>query len=143
MATVVLCGLMYFICEMYLDDCIVFGRGNEEFISRLRRVFQAFSNKNIFLKAKKCKFGLKKVTYVGKEISEDGINMADDKIQHVLDFPKPETNTQMRSFLGLANYFREFVPNHSNIVHPLQDMIDYAAKKRTAITWTPDGDAFV
>lgn len=144
MATVVLCGLMYFICEMYLDDCIVFGRGNEEFISRLRRVFQAFSNKNIFLKAKKCKFGLKKVTYVGKEISEDGINMADDKIQHVLDFPKPETNTQMRSFLGLANYFREFVPNHSNIVHPLQDMIDYAAKKRTAITWTPDGEtAFV
>jgi transposase InsO family protein len=141
MAAVVLCGLVYFICEMYLDDCIVFGRGNKEFIERLRKVFQAFSNRNIFLKAKKCKFGLKKVVYVGKEISKDGINMADDKIQNVLDFPKPMTNTQLRSFLGLANYFREFVPNHSHVVHPLQKMIDHAASKRASIKWTQEGEA--
>ena len=144
MATVVLFGLVYFICEIYLDDCIVFGRGNAEFISRLRRVFQAFSDRRIYLKAKKCKFGLPKITYCGKEISKDGINMTDDKIQHVLDFPKPMTNTQLRSFLGLANYFREFVPNHSHIVHPLQSMIDFAATKRTAIKWTPEGEtAFI
>jgi hypothetical protein len=144
MATVVLFGLVYFICEIYLDDCIVFGCGNAEFISRLRRVFQAFSDRRIFLKAKKCKFGLPKITYCGKEISKEGINMTDDKIQHVLDFPKPMTNTQLRSFLGLANYFREFVPNHSHIVHPLQCMIDFAATKRTAITWSPEGEtAFI
>ena len=70
--------------------------------------------------------------------------MSDEKIQHVLDFPKPMTNTQLRSFLGLANYFREFVPNHSHVVHPLQGMIDFAATKRTAIKWTPEGEtAFV
>jgi transposase InsO family protein len=144
MTAVVLCGLVYLICEMYLDDCIVFGRGNFEFISRLRLVFQRFDERKIFLKAKKCKFGLKKIGYVGKEISKEGINMSEDKIQHVLDFPKPMTNTQLRSFLGLANYFREFVPNHSTIVHPLQGMIDFAATKRTAIKWTPDGEtAFV
>jgi transposase InsO family protein len=129
---------------MYIDDCIVFGRGNKEFLARLRKIFQAFSDKNVYIKAKKCKFGLKKVAYCGKEISKDGINMSDDKIQHVLDFPKPMTNTQLRSFLGLANYFREFVPNHSHVVHPLQGMIDFAASKRTAIKWTPEGEtAFV
>ena len=144
MSAVVLCGLVYFICEMYLDDCIVFGRGNEEFVTRLRQVFQRFRFRRIFLKAKKCKLGLKKIGYVGKEISEHGISMSDDKIQHVLDFPKPMTNTQLRSFLGLANYFREFVPNHSHVVHPLQSMIDFAATKRTAIKWSPEGEtAFV
>ena len=53
MTAVVLGGLVYFICEMYLDDCIVFGRGNVEFVSRLRQVFQRFSDRRIFLKAKK------------------------------------------------------------------------------------------
>lgn len=101
-------------------------------------MFQAFSDRRIFLKAIKCKFGLPKIQYCGKEISKDGINMTDDKIQHVLDFPKPMTNTQLRSFLGLANYFRDFVPN------PLQNMVDFAATKRSAIVWTQEGEtAFI
>ena len=45
--------------------------------------------------------------------------MSAKKINSVLDFPKPTVNTQLRSFLGLANYFKEFVPNHSNVVSPL------------------------
>jgi hypothetical protein len=140
MATVVLFGLIYLICERYLDDCIVYATGNEEFLNRLRAVFQAFSKHNIFLKAKKCKFGMKKIEYVGKEISKDGITMSETKINTVLTFPRPGTNTQLRSFLGLANYFRDFVPNHSHVVHPLHNMVDTSATKRTPITWTPEGD---
>ena len=97
---------------MYLDDCIVYATGSDQFLYRLRKVFDAFRKKNIFLKAKKCKFGLKSIEYVGKVISKNGISMTADKIASVLNFPKPFETTQLRSFLGLVNFFRDFVPNH-------------------------------
>ena len=139
MASVVLFGLMYLICELYLDDCIVFAKGDEQFVQRLRKVFIAFRKSNVLLKAKKCKFGTPKIEYVGKVISRDGLTMSADKIATILDFPKPVQTTSLRSFLGLANYFRDFVPNHSNTVSPLHKMIDNSAKKKTPVVWTPEG----
>ena len=139
MTGVVLFGLVYVMCEMYLDDCIIFAPNNAEFLVRLRAVFSRFSKHNIFLKAKKCKFGMAQVEYVGKIISKSGLTMSEKKITQVLDFPRPVNNTQLRSFLGLANYFRDFVPNHSNVVNPLHKMVDNSATKRTPITWTPEG----
>ena len=140
MATVVLRDLIYNICEMYLDDCIIFATNNDQFIERLETIFKRFKDKNIYLKASKCKFGLPKVEYVGRTISKEGISMSTKKINSVLDFPKPTVNTQLRSFLGLANYFKEFVPNHSNVVSPLFKMIDHSASKQTSLKWTPAGE---
>ena len=54
MATVVLAGLIYMICEMYIDDCTVFGDTNIEFVSRLKLIFEHFRNHNLYLKASKC-----------------------------------------------------------------------------------------
>jgi RNase H-like domain found in reverse transcriptase len=51
-----------------------------------------------------------------------------------------DINTQLRSFLGLANYFKDFVPNHSNVVSPLFKMVDHSAKKQAALKWTPEGE---
>jgi hypothetical protein len=91
------------------------------------------------LKASKCKFGLSKIEYVGRTIWKEGVSMSTKKINSVLDFPKPMVNTQLRSFLGLANYFKDFVPNHSNVVSPLFKMVDHSAKKQAALKWTPEG----
>jgi hypothetical protein len=71
MASVVLIRLIYFICEMYLDDCIVHGRGPKQFCQRLRDVLERFRKHKIFLKPKKYEFGLAIVEYCGKQISED------------------------------------------------------------------------
>ena len=140
MASIVLLGLIYNICEMYLDDCIVHAKGSDEFLQRLEIVFKRFSDKNIKLKASKCKFGLKLIEYVGRQISKAGISMSTTKIRAVQEFPKPVVLTQLRSFLGLANYFRDFVPNHSNVVSPLHQMIDHAAKKQSKLIWTVAGE---
>ena len=66
MATAVIGGLIYYICEMYLDDCIVYGTGTDQFCTRLEEVFKWFDSKHLFLKAAKCKLGLSEVEYVGK-----------------------------------------------------------------------------
>ena len=121
---------------MYLVDCIIFASNNNQFIERLEIILKRFKDKNIYLKASKCKFGITKVEYVGRTISKEGISMSAKKINSVLDFPKPTVNTQLRSFLEIANYFKEFVPNHSNVVSPLFKMIDHSASKQTSLNWT-------
>ena len=140
MATIVLNGLMYTKCEMYLDDCIVFARGQEEFLERLERVFRRFRCFGLLLKAKKCRFGMTQIDYVGRQISSQGLSMSKEKIESVLNFPKPMNLTSLRSLLGLANYFRNFVPFHANIVDPLQRMITPQGKKKSLIEWTDESD---
>ena len=120
MVTTILHGLIYNCCEMYLDDCFVYGRGEAEFLRNQRKVFERFRRKNLRLKAKKCRCGLKCIEYVGRVIDKDGLSMSKGKIETVLNFPLPKEVTSLRGFLGLANYFREFVPFHSTIVKPLQ-----------------------
>jgi hypothetical protein len=80
MATVVLAGLIYIACEMYIDDCNVFGKDTTEFIDRLTQVFLRFRKHNLFLKAKKCYFGYAELDFVGKVISEKGLKMSEKKM---------------------------------------------------------------
>jgi hypothetical protein len=126
---------------MYLDDCIVHGTGNDQFLERMESIFQRFSKHNILLQPKKCKFGMKVIEYVGRQISQEGTSMSASKIRSVVDFPKPTTNTALRSFLGLANYMRDFVKNHSTTVAPLHAMIVQSKGKSYPIQWTPEAEA--
>ena len=81
MATVVLVGLIYMICKVYIDDCSVFGDTNIEFVSRLRLVFERFRKNSLCLKANKCYFDFKKLEFVGKVLSEEGLKISHPKIQ--------------------------------------------------------------
>jgi hypothetical protein len=141
MASVVLIGLIYFICEMYLDDCIVHAVGDDQLIERLEKVLAQFNKHLITLKPSKFKFGMSVVEYCGKQIDRSGLSMSKKKIQRVLDFPKPKTAHQMKQFVGLANYFHGHVPHHSDIMRALHDMITGYEKKTRAktIVWTEEG----
>ena len=134
MASVVLLGLIYLICEIYLDDVIVHGNTDAQFLERLELVFLRFEKHKIILKPKKCKFGLPAVEYVGKVISSEGLTLSLKKRLTVTNFPIPQYAKEVKSFLGLANYFRDHVPNHSDVVRPLQNLIpDY--KRSNKINW--------
>ena len=98
MATVVLTCLIYMICEMYIDDCTVFGYTNIEFVSRLKLIFERFRKHNLYIKASKCLFGYSELEFVGKVMSEKGLQISRTKIQSVLDFPLPTVSKQLKSF---------------------------------------------
>ena len=106
---------------MYLDDCIVYATGTDEFCNRLEQLFKRFHDKHIFLKAAKCKLGMSEVEYVGRTISKDGLRMSEKQIQGVNDIPKPANNTQLRSFLGFINYFRDYVVSQRRITSYTND----------------------
>ena len=116
------------------DDCIVYGKGEAEFLKNLNKVFERFRLKGLRLKAKKCRFGLPRIEYVGRVVDKDGLSMSKEKIETVLNFSIPKNLTLLRSFLGLANYFRQFVHMHSTLVKPMQDMIDHSASRRSLLT---------
>ena len=137
MAQTVLCGLLYQSLELYLDDIIVYGTTEDEYIDNLRQVFERLSKHNITLNPKKCKFGLEEVEYVGHTINATGMSFSKEKRESVLDFPVPSTHKGMKQFLGLANYFRDHVENHSIITQPLQAMVTNYNKNKP-LQWTED-----
>ena len=134
MATVVLIGLIYLICELYIDDILVFGKDDEDFIHNLEEVFKRLRQYNVTLNPKKCRFGMDKVEYVGHVISFEGITFSDEKRVKVLDFPLPSTQKDLQAFLGLVNYFRDHVPDMTGLVKPLRELID-TKKKNQRLTW--------
>ena len=84
MATVVLTGLIYTICEMYIDECTVFGDTNIEFVSRLKLIFERFCQHNLYIKASKCFFSYSELEFVGKVVTEKGLQISRTKVQSIL-----------------------------------------------------------
>ena len=140
LSTNVLHGLIHNICELYLDDCMVYASNIDDYLERLRMVFQRFRECKITLNPSKCRLGLTQVEYVGHTINKDGLHFTRDKLDSVLNFPLPVTMKNIKSFLGLANYFRDHIKNHSLRVQPLQDLVEgYTKQKaRVRISWTEE-----
>ena len=110
----------------------------EEFLERLRLVFHRFQQSGITLNPAKCMLGLTSVEYVGHTIDKDGLHFTRSKIDSVLKFPRPETLKQLKSFLGLANYFRDHIKNHSIRVEELQRIVARYDKRQATkrIKWS-------
>jgi hypothetical protein len=118
MCHTVLAGLILDICECYLDDVITFGDSEEAFLANLEAVFTRLQAYNVTLNPAKCRFGMSEIEYVGHVINENGLTFTRDKLDSVVKFPKPVYQKEMKSFLGLANYFKLHIRNHSDIVEP-------------------------
>ena len=95
-------------CLIYLDDIIVFAKTQEDAITRLGTVFQKLREAGLKLQPSKCELFKTSLLYLGHVVSEDIIRTDPKKIEAVLQWPVPMTVTNVRSFLGLTNYYRRF-----------------------------------
>lgn len=128
----VLAGLTYDICLIYLDDILVCSRTFEEHCQRLAQVFTWLERQTMRLKASKCHLFQPKVTFLGHVISEAGIECDPEKTTSISYWPRPKTLTDVRTFCGLAFYYRAFVPGFAKIAHPLHNL----TRKNAAFLWT-------
>jgi len=115
----VLCGLSYDICMVYLDDIIVFSSDFATHLERLATVFDRLRSAKLKLKPSKCCLLQKKVSFLGHVVSDKGIEMQNDKLSAVRDWPVPKNVHEVRAFLGLCSYYRRFVAGFSGIAAPL------------------------
>ena len=133
----VLAGLQWQTCLVYLDDVIVYGRDFDEHLERLREVFHRFRQAGLKLKPSKCFLLRPRVPYLGHVISAEGVSTDPAKIEAVQQWPVPSKVTDVRSFLGLASYYRRFIQNFAEIAAPLHRL---TAKTTEKFKWNPDCD---
>ncbi|XP_073030620.1 uncharacterized protein [Primulina eburnea] len=96
-----------------------FRTSKEDHEEHLRLTLQTLREKELYAKFKKCEFWLNSVSFLGHVISEAGVSVDPKKVESILDWPKPRNATDIRSFLGLAGYYRKFVEGFSSIAVPL------------------------
>jgi hypothetical protein len=137
MCHTVLAGLILNICECYLDDVITFGDSEDDFLANLEAVFTRLRDFNVTLNPAKCRFGMSEIEYVGHVINDKGLTFTRDKLDSVVNFPKPVYQKEMKSFLGLANYFRLHIRNHSDIVEPLNASVNPYKKNQKLGEYSP------
>ena len=104
---------------VFIDDILIFSKSMEEHEEHLRNVFQILREKKLYAKFKRCEFWLDQVVFLGHVISKAGISVDPSKVEVVVDWARPTNVSEIRSFLGLAGYYRRFVEGFSCIAAPL------------------------
>ena len=104
---------------VFIDDILVYSKTEEEHVEHFRIVLEILRRNILFAKFFKCHFWVKEVKFLGHIVNEEGISVDPSKISAILDWRKPTTPKEFRSFLGLAGYYRKFVQDFSKIASPL------------------------
>lgn len=104
---------------VFFDDILIYSNTWEDHLAHLDMVFAILRHHQLYLKQSKCTFGATKIEYLGHFISAAGVSTDPNKIKAVKGWPVPRNQKHIRSFLGLANYYRRFIQGYSIIARPL------------------------
>jgi hypothetical protein len=122
---------------VFIDDILIFSKNEEEHSEHLRLVLQKLRENQLYAKLNKCEFWLKEVSFLGHIISEAGISVDPSKVKDVLSWNTPQNVLDIRSFLGLAGYYRRFIDGFSKISKPMIELLE----KSKTFEWTPRREA--
>lgn len=128
----ILRGLPNTVC--FIDDVLIGGKTKEEMISNLVAVIVRLNEYNVRVKLEKCQFFVDRVKYLGHEISQLGVQPRKEKLQALIKAPPPTNLTQLRSYLGLVNYYSKYAQNLSDLLVPLYRL----TKKDVKFEWSAE-----
>ncbi|KAK1406306.1 hypothetical protein QVD17_41599 [Tagetes erecta] len=118
---------------VFIDDILIYSKTKSEHERHLRLVLELLQTERLYAKFSKCEFWLKEVQFLGHIVSEKGIHVDPAKIEAVKSWIAPKSPTEVRSFLGLAGYYRRFISNFSKIAVPLTSL----TQKDKTFAWGP------
>jgi hypothetical protein len=101
---------------VFLDDILIYSKNREEHEEHLSLVLQVLREHQLYAKFSKCDFFQKQIHYLGHVISEEGVVVDHDNIRSIMECPTPKDFSDMRSFMGLAGYYRRFIKGFSRLV---------------------------
>ena len=108
---------------VYVDDILIYSRSEDEHLQHLRLVFAMLRENSLYVNLKKCNFMTSSLIFLGFIVSAEGIKVDDTKVKVIRDWPSPKSIGDVRSFHGLASFYRYFIKNFSSIVTHFTDLI--------------------
>ena len=104
---------------IFIDDILVYSRNKEDHEKHLRAVLGRLREQKLFAKLSKCSFWQKSIGFLGHIVSDQGVSVDPEKVQTIRDWPQPRNATEVRSFLGLAGYYRKYVKGFASLAQPM------------------------
>ncbi|GJZ56024.1 putative reverse transcriptase domain-containing protein [Tanacetum coccineum] len=128
--------LMNRVCKLYLDrfvivfidDILIYSKSRKEHEGHLRLILKFLKEEKLYAKFLKCEFWLSKVQFLGPVIDSEGIHVDPAKIKSIKDWASPKTPIEIRQFLGLAGYYRQFIEGFSKISRPMMKLTQKSVK---------------
>ena len=134
---------LFKILVLYLDDLLVYAQDFSSHVENLQKVFNRLREVGLRLNPDKCQLARNEVKFLGHVLSKEGLATDPEKIRAVKDFPRPVTMRDVRSFLGLCNYYRKFIPSFAQIARPINCLLSKSSgtSSNKKIAWTESCEA--
>lgn len=124
-------------CLLYLDDIVVYSKTPAEHMQHLRLVLSKLQSAHLYARLHKCRFALSAIKFLGHVVDQQGMHPDPDKVKIVQDWTTPRSISDLRAFVGLAQYFRKFIQGFATLVAPLTALF----RKGVAFIWTANCEA--
>ena len=122
---------------IYLDDILIYSKSESEHYKLIDIIFKTLRKHKLYIKLSKCEFFKSELEFLGHRITGDGKNPVLDKVKKAVDFPPPTTLRQVKRFNGLLNWYRDFIPNFSEVALPITNLLKGKNQlKNNKIKWT-------
>lgn len=121
---------------IYFDDILVFGETTAEHNENLAKVLNKLEEHGFTISFKKCFFAQDKVNFLGFQVDRAGLHMVSEKVRSITQIRKPTNVTELKSFLGIVNYYAKFIRNYSTLASPLFTLL----KKDMEYIWSAECD---
>lgn len=119
---------------IFIDDILIYSWNIEEHKEHLRLVMQTLQEHQLYAKYRKYDFFKEKIQYLGHTITKDGITVDPEKIRTIMEWPIPKDVADIRYFMGLAGFYRQFVEGFSRVAYPITSL----QKKGKTFKWTAE-----
>jgi len=119
---------------IFIDDILIYSKDEESHRKHLRAVLERLREHKLYAKLSKCSFWQKSIGFLGHIVSGEGISVDPEKIRAIKDWPRPRSATEVRSFLGLAGYYRKFVKGFASLAQPMTRLTG----KDVKFTWSEE-----
>ncbi|XP_052756183.1 uncharacterized protein K02A2.6-like [Galleria mellonella] len=118
----------------FFDDIAIQGQTYIELLKRIQTIFQKLKECGLHLNKNKCQFLKKSITYLGHKINENGLHPTEEKVNDIKNSPRPTDESTLRTFLGMVNYYQQFIPNLASKLNPLYTLL----QKNIKFIWSKE-----